>query len=181
MLKERLFSNSNRRGSGNQAWGLRTRYMPRSRINPELVAMAPWLSLVLLVLMFLMLDYRQIIQPGMVIELPQAPFSGGTFNRMAMVIKTEPSASGASWVERIFFEDSPFLSSNDEHMSRLAIILRSAAARQPGDSLVIFADARVTQGTMMRICQIAEKAGIRTINFATDDRAAAAEAQSRER
>jgi len=154
--------------------------MPRSRLNPELVAAAPWISLILLVLLFLMLDYRQVIQPGMVIELPRAPFSGGTFNRMAMVVRAEPSATDDSWVERIFFEDSPFLSSSAEQMDKLAIILRSSAARYPGESLVIFADARVTHGTLMRVCQIAEKAGIRTVNFATSDPAKEAEAQSRE-
>ena len=93
--------------------GLRTRYFPRFRVGQGLLSVAPWLNLGLLILFFLTLDSKFLLQPGVVIRLPQAPFRDGLHPTLTAVVLSVESGVGGAHEEIVFFDDERFLAGSD--------------------------------------------------------------------
>jgi biopolymer transport protein ExbD len=147
--------------------GLRTRYFPRFRVGQGLLSVAPWLNLVLLILFFLLLDSKFVLQPGVVVRLPEAPFRGGLHPTLtAVVLSVESGATGAR-DEIVFFDDERFLARNDQQMERLRSAFVGKAVRSPEATLVLQADVSVRHGTVMRILTMARETGIKEVDLAT--------------
>jgi len=151
--------------------GLRTRYFPKSRISPGLISMTPWLNLVLLIVFMFVLDAKFVLQPGVVVELPEAPFTDGARSVLrAVVIAVETGVPGVR-EEVIFFDDEYYRVKNEQHLQRLRRALDAAAQRHPGWGLILLADRRVQLGTLTAIFNIAREAGIRSVNLGTRESA----------
>ena len=149
------------------ASGLRTRYAPKSRINPGLVALAPWLSLMVIFYMFLAFEGRMVLAPGVQVQLPEAPFRGGTPGVMVAVVLCVEGPGGSAPSQLVFFDDVRFRF--DQPEDREGFRERLAAARRVHRDvpLIIEADARVPHGTIMELSRIAEEAGVTRVNLAT--------------
>ena len=145
--------------------GLRTRFFPKSRIGQGLISMAPWLNLVLLLLFFMWFDRRLTVQPGVVVDRPVAAFSDGTANRLAAVVLSIRDAAGAPQ-EIVVFDDARYLLGNEAQMAQLQDKFSRSAARNANAALVLYADSRVMHGTVMRLMNMAQEAGIRSVNLA---------------
>jgi biopolymer transport protein ExbD len=156
--------------SGRAAEGLRTRFFPKSRIGQGVISMAPWLNLVLLIAFFVLLDRKFVLQPGVVIRLPRAPFTDGTLQGMTVVALSVPSGAGER-EEIVIFDDERFLVRKPERMIALREALESAARRRSADRLIVMADASVRHGTVATLVNMAEEAGLREINVAARDAA----------
>jgi biopolymer transport protein ExbD len=155
------------------AWsvhGLRTRYFPKSRIGHGLVSLAPWLNLVLLLFMFLMLDRRIVLQPGVVVELPEAPFTQGTHIGLVAVILSVNNPDGNGRQEIVFVDDERFLVGQPEQMEGLRRALASRRRQHPDAVLVLEADHAVPHGVVMRVVSMASEVGIRKVNVAARPR-----------
>jgi biopolymer transport protein ExbD len=146
--------------------GLRTRYFPKSRIGHGLISLAPWLNLVLLLIFFLLIDSKIVLQPGVDIKLPEAPFKDGSVPGMPLVVLSIGPGGGPR-EEVIVFDDQRFLPRVETQMQRLREILGKRARALTGVPLVIHADARVSHGTVLDLVRIAREAGVPEVNFAS--------------
>jgi len=152
--------------------GLRTRYFPKSRIGQGLVSMAPWLNIVLLLIFFAILDARFVLQPGVVIQLPEAPFAEGLRSGLtAVVLSLETGVPGVR-EEAVIFDDARFQVSNASQMKRLKQALTAGAYQHPSWGLVILADRHAQVDTVIRLMDMAREAGIKTVNLGTRETAA---------
>jgi len=52
-------------------------YRPENKLNNGLVTSAPWVSVALLVGLYLYGLAPNVLQPGVVVQLPEAPFTDG--------------------------------------------------------------------------------------------------------
>ena len=107
----------------------------------------------LLALAFFLAVSPFVLQPGINIELPVSPFTGGAhFDSMVL------SITRGGW---FFF--------NDERLdaARLARSLEVAATENPGKPLIIEADERVPHGTVVEAWNAALAAGIPKVSIAT--------------
>lgn len=150
------------------ASGLRTRYFPKSRIGQGLISMAPWVSMLLLMFCFMMVDRQLVLQPGVVINLPRAPFREGTGLQSSLVaaVLSVPSSTGSGREELIFFDDKRYRVKNEQQMQNLRVALSAACHGHADAGLIIEADQRVLHGTVVSIMNMALVAGIRQVNVA---------------
>jgi biopolymer transport protein ExbD len=144
---------------------LRTRYFPKSRIGQGLIGVAPWLSVTLLFMTFLIVGSQVLVQPGIVMELPSAPFTDGFQSRWLVVVMSVPS-SGGSRNEVVFFDDRRFVVSRPGDMGLLRAAFDEKRRKQADPSMVIQADQSVDFGTVMKIVDIAREAGVKRVNQA---------------
>ncbi len=146
--------------------GLRTRYAPKSRLGHGMISIAPWLDFVLLLLLFGLLNSNVVLQPGVVVSLPDAPFSQGTGTEMVAVVlsvtDTEIGHSGAI----VFFDDERFMLGKGAQMSAFAQALSRRLRDHPGAPLVLQADKAIPQGSIMELVDIASGVGVKKINLA---------------
>ncbi len=148
---------------------LRTRYFPKSRIGQGLISLAPWFSVILLLMMFLVVGSQVLVQPGVVLQLPSAPFTDGFHSRWLVVVMSAP-ASGGRRDEVVFFDDRRFVAGDPRDMVLLRRAFDEKRARQADPSMVIQADQSVDFGTVMQIVNIAREAGVKRVNQAVRPR-----------
>lgn len=94
-----------------------------------------------------------VMQPGININLPASPFTGGArFDAMVL------SISKGGW---FYF--------NDERLdaSRLGTAMKAAALQNPGVPLIIEADKDVSHGKVVEAWNLAMEAGIEEVSIAT--------------
>ncbi|MCX6995620.1 MAG: biopolymer transporter ExbD, partial [Kiritimatiellaeota bacterium] len=106
------------------------------------------------------------LRPGVTVNLPVAAFTGGApYGALVVTVSQEGM---------VFF--------NDERttLEGLPSAFAQAAHEQPGATLVIEADSRVTHGTPVALYNMARAAGLQQISLATR-LATPAEARPRER
>ena len=145
---------------------LRQKYFPRSRLVQGLVSGAPWVNLVLLMVMFLALERRVLLQPGVVVDLPSAAFSDGSPPGLVAVILHASGMPDKPAREIVFFEDERFFTDSTEQMENLRRALEKQLREKPEARLVILADRRVPHGTVVGVVNLARQAGLRSVNVA---------------
>jgi len=129
------------------------RFMPLNRTICRLPDAVVLVDAALLVFLFFLVSSSFVLQPGITVDLPAAPFRAGeNFNALVVTISQEGM---------IFF--------NDERttMEGLASEFAQAAHENPKATLMIEADSRVSHGTLVDIYNMAVKAGIRKVSLAT--------------
>ena len=151
--------------------GLRTRYTPRSRIGQGVISLAPWLNLVLLIAFFLLLDSKVVLQPGVDLRLPEAPFTDGSPSGLPVVVLSISSPAGPR-EEIVVFDDERFLVADRSQMERFRERVAARAAGPSALPLVIHADSRVSHGTVLGLVNTARDAGVREISISVRDSAA---------
>ena len=107
----------------------------------------------LLVLAFFLAVSPFVMQPGVNIKLPSAPFTGGAqFGAMVL------SITHGGW---FYF--------NDERLDepRLAVALQAASSQNPNSPLIIEADERVPHGVVIQAWNVALEAGVPEVSIAT--------------
>jgi len=146
--------------------GLRTRYFPRARIGQGLVSVGPWLDVILLIIFFLLVDSRFVLQPGVIVDLPTAPFRNGSRLGMVAVVMSVKGAEAGSRREIVFFDDERFLVEDEAQMDGLKRAFDGRIRKYPDASLVLEADRRVPHGTVVNIMDMALDVGVRQVNLA---------------
>ncbi len=113
----------------------------------------PFMDLALLVILFFMVQARFVLQPGIRVRLPAAPFDGGVgYEAMVVTLSQEGL---------VFF--------NDERttLEGLSDAFAQAAHQNPDGILLIEADGRTPYSTIMEVQNMAMRAGIREAALAT--------------
>jgi biopolymer transport protein ExbD len=143
------------------------RYRPENRLNRGLVSCAPWVSLGLLVAMYLYFLAPNVLQPGIAVQLPEAPFTDGRHYGHNMVLLSLPVAGRTDREEIVFFDDDRYLERDHGQMDALRIALAKARREKAGLPLVVEADQAVRHATIVRVFDMASEAGFREVNLAT--------------
>lgn len=143
------------------------RYRPENLLNRGLVSSAPWVGLALLVSMYLYFLAPNVLQPGMAVQLPEAPFTDGRHYGHNMVVLSLPVAGRMEREEIVFFDDDRYLERDNGQMDALRVSLAKARREKPGLPLVIEADQAVRHATIVRVFDMASEAGFKEVNLAT--------------
>jgi biopolymer transport protein ExbD len=146
---------------------LRTRYRPRIRIFGSLVQAAPWLSVFLIVCAFVLLAPRVVLRPGVSLILPESsmPMKPGR-NAIAVILSHRQSSTNDARSEIIFFDDQPFAVDKPDAMHELRRSLSRVAHAHPETILIVEADTHVRYGTIVNLCTMASRSGLKTVNLA---------------
>jgi biopolymer transport protein ExbD len=142
--------------------GLRMRYSPRSRIGQGVISLAPWLNLVLLIVFFFIVYSNVVLQPGVVVRLPEAPFTDGSPPGITAVVLSL-ATPGGSREEIVVFEDERFVLANPKQATRLRDTLAARTRSKPGAPLVLLIDERVSHGTVVTLMNMAREAGAKEV------------------
>ena len=152
--------------SGRLVQGLRTKYFPKSRINQGLISIGPWINIVLLVMMFMMLNNRMVVQSGYTVDLPAVGSVSAVQPSLLAVVKYFEAAGDFEAGERVFFQDDAFVLGNDRHMGLLRNKLKEAAAQKDASSLLLYADKEVSNERLAQIFLVLREAGIESVSLA---------------
>ncbi|MBM4147629.1 MAG: hypothetical protein FJ224_01085 [Lentisphaerae bacterium] len=156
-----------RKPASDRASGLRTRFVPRSRIAQGLFGAAPWADVVLLVIFFLLVGWSVSLQPGLVVNLHPAPFTDGTpLGRIAVILPGPGQGTAEPGDEMVFFDDERFRLGSPAQCERLRQMFARAAAKQNDMSLIVVADRNIRHGTVLQVLNMALEAGIPRANLA---------------
>ena len=132
---------------------LRRHFRPRVRVLPFTGLAVPLACVAILFFLLFILQASFVLQPGVVVELPQVPVASGA-RYGSMVVTVMPG-------ERFFFEDEMMTA---EGLQRA---LARRAAERPEAALVIESDQRVTLDNLLRVYTIAVRCRIREVVLAT--------------
>jgi biopolymer transport protein ExbD len=132
---------------------LRRRYRPHQRLFKGPIDVVPLVNVVLLFMLFFILQSPFVMQPGISVTLPTASFASGVpYGSMVVLISQEGM---------MFF--------NDERttMEGLGAALSQSIYDHPEAALVIEADGRVPQSTIVQVYNVAMAAGVKKVVLAT--------------
>ncbi len=142
-------------------------YQPQNRMNKGLIATAPWMSVTLLIALYLYLLAPNVLQPGMALQLPVAPFADGRHYGHNVAILSLPIIGRSERDEIFFFDDQRYLGREAAEMDSLRAALATAWAQKPNLPMVIEADRMVRHDTIVKLFDMAAEAGFREVNLAT--------------
>ena len=154
---------TNEWGSWNKG-GLRARFRTRSRIVNSFLQVVPWVNFAVVLALFLSLSGRLTLQPGVVFELPRAPFREGLQRGLSLVMLRADRPQGEETL--VFFDDVRYQFGVPEQDAQLRDDLSRAAGRPDGRQLLLLADRRVPHGDVMALVNLARSAGIQRVNAA---------------
>ena len=141
-------------------------YRPPNRISRGMVSVAPWVNLALLLLLFYMINAPFILQPGVRVDLPEAPFTDGTrYGHVVVVLSQEAADRAAGREEIVYFDDERFILGRPGQPERLRAAFVDAVRKRPDAAMVLEADRRVEHGTIVRLLNMAAEAGVREVNI----------------
>ncbi len=144
---------------------LRTRFSRGGWGGRALFAAAPWINLVLLAGLLLIVDKRILVRPGVVFDLPNAPFREGM--RYGLTAVMIPVARTNGMETMVFFDDEPFALGAPARQEQLAGRIRSRVALEPRRELLLLADRRIPHGDVMTVVNLAREVGVSRVNVAT--------------
>jgi len=147
--------------------GLRTRYYPKNRIGQGLITVGPWIDIVMIVILFVILDARLVLQPGVTVDLPTASFSDGSRARYVAVVMSVGSQAVGTRRHIVFFDDVRFVAGEAEQMRNLEHAFAGQAGEHPRSDLVIHADESVPHGTIVEIMTMALNVGFEHVSLAS--------------
>ncbi|HOW98659.1 MAG TPA: biopolymer transporter ExbD [Kiritimatiellia bacterium] len=131
---------------------LRRRFRTRLRPATGPMATVPLLNVFLLLWLFHIVNSAFVLQPGIRMQLPAAPFTAGAHYGTRVVTLTQEG--------QIFFEDERV------SLAELPAALAKAVGRTPSP-LLIEADGRVRHQVLVHIYAMATEAGFREVLLAT--------------
>lgn len=131
----------------------RRRFNPAHRRLRGLLIVAPWLDILLLLLLFFLTQSSFVVQPGILLDLPVSPANG--YARYGDLVVTIPQEG------MYFFKDERMTPDG------LANALAQAARDNPGRALIVEADQRIAHHTLVEVYNMAAAAGLRQVLLAT--------------
>ena len=128
---------------------LRRRFRKENRIANGLIDSAPFVDVALLLLTFFMVSHVVILNPGVVVDLPECAFvSGADFQSLVVYVTQEG---------HLYFGDERTT------MEGLEYAFAQAAHDNPDTRLLVEADSRVPYHVLVDIYNKAMSAGVRKV------------------
>ena len=141
------------RATHDRLFYLRRKFPSKIRPVRGVLDVAPWVDVVLLILLFFIVNSSFVMRPGITMDLPvSAMADGARYDAMVVTVAQD---------NMVFFNDEKLT------LDGLAPRLEDAARKRPDATLVIEADARVQNGTLVGIYNMAMNAGLKQVMMAT--------------
>ena len=144
---------------------LRNRFTRGGWGGRALFAAAPWISLLLLAVLLLVVGNRILVQPGVLFDLPRAPFREGMRYGLTAVMIPVARTNGQETL--VFFDDEPFDLGVAARQELLAARIRSRVSLEPRREILLLADRRIPHGDVMTVVNLAREAGVNRVNVST--------------
>jgi biopolymer transport protein ExbD len=144
---------------------LRSRFTRSGWGGRALFAAAPWVTVVLLVVMLLVVGDRILLRPGVSFDLPRAPFREGMRYGLTAVLIPVARTNGQETM--VFFDEEPFDLGVAARQSQLAQRIRDRVALEPRREILLLADRRIPHGDVMTVVNLAREAGVGRVNVST--------------
>lgn len=125
-----------------------------------LVVAAPWVTVVLLLLLFWFIGGTLVSSKGLLFDLPDTNLAEGEATGPVALILPIPNET------LVFFDDSRYLMSDPNSMASLGEHLAETATRTGRRTLLALADRRVPGGELMAFAALARRNGVRKVLFA---------------
>ena len=125
-----------------------------------LVAAAPWLAVMLLMVMFHLLDGELVAAKGVLFDLPDPGVAEGEASGLvALVLPMHHETL-------VFFDDARYMLSDGASADAFSRHLAERAARTDRNTMLVLADRRVAGGELMKMAAIAKRSGVDKVLFA---------------
>ena len=121
------------------------------------MAAVPFLTLLLIIVMFVIISAELTGEKGFVLNLPDSGFSQGERTDLVM-----PSRDDVL----VFFDDARYSLSNSNSMKSFEEQLFSRIERSENKALLVLLDESVSSGNAMKLSGICQRAGVRKMIFA---------------
>jgi len=131
------------------------------------IAAAPWLTVLLLVLMFHLVGGTFTGSKGTLFDLPEGGLAEGEATGLvALVMPTDHETL-------VFFDDSRYLLDDGASVAALGEHVADSVRRTGDRTLLALADRRVAGGELMKFADIVRRGGVKKVLFAEKKREAA--------
>lgn len=127
--------------------------------RPLFVA-APWLTLLMLVMLFWIIGGTLTTAKGVLFDLPGAGLGDGESTDMVALVM--PVARETM----VFFDDSRFMLGDAASAQAFSEQLAERSSRTGRKTLLVLADRRVVGGDLMKFAAIARRSGVERVLFA---------------
>jgi biopolymer transport protein ExbD len=144
---------------------LRHRFSRRGWGGAALLAAVPWITVALLAGLTTLVGDRILVRPGVVFDLPRAPFREGL--RYGLTAVMLPVARSNGMETLVFFDDERFVLAAPPQLEQLVERVRGRVALEPRREILLLADRRVPLGDVMTVVNLARDAGVNRVNVAT--------------
>lgn len=121
---------------------------------------APWLSVLVLLLMFYLIGGTFSVAKGVIFELPKAGLSEGEATGPVAVVMPKGKDT------LVFFDDARYFAGDEGSLAAFAEHLSERIRRSDRRTLLMLADRRVAGGDLMRLATIARQGGVEKVLFA---------------
>lgn len=125
-----------------------------------LAAAVPWITVVLLLLMFYLMGGAFTSAEGVLFDLPDAGPSEGEPTELVALVMPMPHET------LVFFDDARYMMGDGASVAVLKGHLTERLARAKRKTLLVLADRRVAGGELMRLAAVAKESGADRILFA---------------
>ena len=125
-----------------------------------LFVVAPWVTLLVLTMLFWMIGGTLTTAKGVLFDLPGPGLGDGEATDMVALVM--PVARETM----VFFDDSRFMLGDTSSAQALSEQLTERSSRTGGKTLLVLADRRVVGGDLMQFAAIARRSGIKRVLFA---------------
>ncbi len=128
-------------------------------------AAVPWITVVLLLLMFHMIGGTMTSAEGVLFDLPDAGSAEGEETKLVALVMpmTRESARRETLV---FFDDARYMLGDEASESVFIEQLAERSSKTGDRTLLVLADRRVAGGELMRVAALAKKGGVKRLLFA---------------
>ncbi|NLL82629.1 MAG: hypothetical protein GX230_00105 [Lentisphaerae bacterium] len=142
---------------------LRDKYRPKTLLGQAFLVAVPWLDVLLVCGFFLWAGSRVTLRPGVVFDLPVAPFQEGLYDTVTMVLMPAGDITHSS-ATLVFFDDERYNLADQQQRVRLGDALRGIVSHTLRRDLLLLADQRVPHGDVMMAVNLARAVGLQRVN-----------------
>ena len=132
----------------------------------HLVQIAPWLTLVLLVAMFLFLQGAMAPVPALAFDLPDSGAADAAAPGLVALLLPGEAGSDQTEGTLLFFDDDRYALSDAAGVDEFAARLASRAAEAKCGILTLLCDRRVPAGDVMQVMALVRQKGLVRVQLA---------------
>lgn len=125
-----------------------------------IVAAAPYITVVLLLLMMHVAGSAMTAAKGVLFDLPDAGLADGAATRLVALMLPRDHDT------LVFFDDSRYVLGDETSLRTLGENLSARAERTEDKTLLVLADRRISGGDLMKFAAVARRNGVARILFA---------------
>ncbi len=131
---------------------------PRNRYVRSFLMLVPWINLGMLTLLIWMVGQHVLVQPGRVVELPQADFEEGLPAHCPTAVLRSLLAPGREACTVLLLDEGRYTSDN-------ALELAALAELRPGSEMNLVADVQVPYGDVLVWVERLRACGVERVNL----------------